>query len=305
MINTMTATEPLVIESFVINVPEDDYLEYVPGTTYAFEENVIVTFEEDGVTKLPQLQRKKYRSSEAGNLGSYPPNSDKWGAYGSINAYRVIDGTLNRQTEQALNITMSFDYNRASKLALFNVEATSATITLTDALGEETIIERSLVTRAVSGYFSYLFKKFTYQNILLLDLPFIEGGSLSISLKSDSIVKVGTVMHGLEEEIAATLWDGASLGMIDFSKVVEDPLNGDTSFQEGTFKQRGSFTAVFETPKLNAVYKTLTEFRGKACLHIATDIYEPTIFFGSYTDWEILLTNPTTTELSISYKGIA
>lgn len=125
----LTIVRPVIVAPAMLvssTVPEDDYPEWVAGTTYAKDQRVIVA-----------AQHKVYQSLAAGNVGNNPTAvtaEPKWIEVGSTNRWKVFDKSVSSQTKRAGSISYRLKLGQAiTSLAALNLTgATSMRVQIID-----------------------------------------------------------------------------------------------------------------------------------------------------------------------------
>lgn len=179
----MKILSPLDITLTSTNVAETDYSAWAVGTTYAIGARVIVTAEHN-----------IYESLVASNVGNTPATSPtKWILVGKTNAYKCIDDKVSTQTTNATSIVMQFPVGKATSIAFLNVECASLKVEIYD--GATQIFEETIngITRDLSGWYSYFFTDFTYQNFFLVEHLYNPTATYKITLTGD-ICKLGVMI---------------------------------------------------------------------------------------------------------------
>ena len=282
---------PIELTSFTsTNVPETDYSEWAVGTTYDLEARVEVASEHN-----------VYESLASANVGNTPStNPDKWALVGKTNAYKCIDDKVSTQTTQATSIIMEFPTLKSTSIAFLNTQCTSIKV---EVLEGTTVIyseTKSGYTRNTTGWYSYLFGDFTYQNFFIFEHLYNPTATYRVTVLGDEC-KVGVMIRGTIAELGATLWN-SSLGFVDYSKKDIDQW-GETYLKVGNYRDyfRGEISVA--TGKLSYMNKILRDRRGKLSLFIPTEVYDMTVY-GYMSDPELIWQNPVNSVYSVDIQGV-
>lgn len=187
---------------------------YNAGTTYAIGAEVVVA-----------ADHRKYESLQAGNVGNTPASSPSWWFdLGPTNRWAMLDILRNTRTVDASPVTVVLTPGvRINSLALLGLDATSVTVSMTNA--GDTVYERTvdLNTREVLGWYDYFFEPFTtLPSMVLWDLPPFTAGILTIDIENAAgDVGCGAVVIGSYQYIGETEHQAES-DALNFSTVERD-----------------------------------------------------------------------------------
>jgi len=123
---------PIDVDDTVLvasNIAETDYATWNSGTNYGLADRVIVV-----------ATHSIYESAQAGNLNHDPTTDDPidpvwWVRVGATNKWRAFDDVIQDQAVKTGGITYELDVaSRADGIALFNLDASSVTVQVSDPL---------------------------------------------------------------------------------------------------------------------------------------------------------------------------
>ncbi len=101
------------------NIPETDYAEYNPATTYGDGDNIIVIAE--------------HKCYESANTGHTPSSSPTWWLdIGATNRWKIFDAKVQAQTSQATNLNWVLNPGLIDSIAMLNLDATETQIIMAD-----------------------------------------------------------------------------------------------------------------------------------------------------------------------------
>jgi hypothetical protein len=102
------------------------------------------------------------------------------------------------------------------------------------------------------------------------------------------------------------LEQGATVGIIDYSRKDTDPETGVTTFTRRAFSKRMSGQFLLNNGQLNAVQRILAEIRAVPSVFIGSEAadYSPLIVYGFYRDFSIDIAYPTKSFCRIEVEGL-
>lgn len=245
-------------EEYIINVPEDDYPEYVPTETgYALEDRVVVLSEHN-----------IYESFKNNNTAVPAGKSDEnWGLVGKTNAFKGIDNKIRTQTVHEGSITIEFPTLKSYALALLNVECSTVKLEILKDTNVVFMEERKGYKRFTTGWLSFFIGKFTYQKNFVFSHPLVLNGRYRITLSGD-VVKFGFVLRG-QTELLGNIAVNPADSYDDFSKYTDDEW-GDTVLKVGVVRDWFRSELTFKTALYARIRYLFRERRGKLTLYIPT-----------------------------------
>jgi len=270
------------------------------GTTYA--KGVQVQGTGAGVHKV-------YESQQAGNVGHNPVGDDGtwWLEAGATNRWRMFDASVSSQTSNASSIAVTIQTtSRVDSVALFNIDAASVLITMTDAT--DGVVYSSTISTVssdgITDWYAYFFEPVVRQkDLVVMDLPPYLGASIAITLSTVSgTVKCGAAVLGLSKDIGGTQ-AGGSVGIIDYSRKEKDAF-GTARFVERPFSKRATFTVWVPDGLVDQVQDILATYRAQPIVYVGSPKYGSTVIFGIYRDFSIEITYPTRSLCSLSLEGL-
>lgn len=231
-----------------------------------------------------------YLSLQGSNLNKNPlTETTFWYDYGPTNQWAMFDNQIDTQTIRYENVSVDIEATaRFDTLALFNLDASSVTITITDSDEVEQYNEVvSLVDySAIEDYWDHFFNPVERVNtITRTDLPIFTGLTLSVSVDAEADdVAVGTLVYGQKKEFGATLF-GSQIGFINYSDIDADEF-GRRAIVPRTYKKQGDFDIVARSG-IDSIYKRILSLVATPSLFIAEDSLELFVYFGLITSAKI------------------
>lgn len=277
----MKIIRPVAISTLVSStVPENDYAEYNPATTYGAGDRVIIAAE-----------HKIYESLQASNTGHAPSTSVTWWLeVGATNRWKMFDDSITAQTSNPDEITVAvLPASRIDSLALLNVDATTVQVTMTDPL-EGVVYDKSFSlsdTSGISDWYAYFFEPIERKyDLIVTGLPQYPNAELTISLANEGhTVLCGECVIGQQKVIGKTM-QGPSIGIQDYSVKQRDAF-GNYTVLERSFNKRANFTVMVDAQFVDTLQRLLAQYRAVPIVYIGTDSYASTFIYGFYKDFSI------------------
>jgi hypothetical protein len=295
LIRPETVTDSIFQSS---DVPENDYAAWASGTTYADGDRVIVT---TGVHKI-------YESQQAGNVGNDPTTDDGtyWLEVSSTNRWKLFNGIVQEQTEQAGGMEYVLQSPTViNSLALINVDCAEVTVEVVDAT-EGTVYDETFSLISDSGiqdWYAYFFEPIVRDDRLaILDLPPYANADITVTFTDTGTAKCGALIIGQFADLGFSQ-HGANLSIVDYSVKTTD-AEGRITVTPGAFANKLEVDVVLDTSVYGVVRKTLTDLRTTPCAWIAEDDNRNSIIYGYYREFDIILSNPTTSRCSLEIEGL-
>ena len=294
LIRPTTLTDAMLTSS---TAPENDYAVWGSGTAYAVGSRVILT-----------STHRKYEALAASTGVNPASDPTKWLDLGPTNRWAMFDARVGTATTRAGSLQVVLAPGAADGLALIDIEAESASVTLTVSGNQIYSRTQSLNIggNAIDTWFAWFFEPLGKKTgLLFLDVPVYEAGVLTVTLTRDNpadAVKCGTLLVGRQFDIGDTE-HGVDLGIIDFSRKETDQF-GVTSVVERAFAKRMSARVVMQTDALDDVHRTLASIRATPVLWIGSESFESLTVFGFYKEFSIDLAYPTVSYCSLTIEGL-
>ena len=296
LIRPETVTDTIFQSS---DVPEADYSAWLVGTTYADGDRVIVT--------TPNIH-KIYESQQGANTGNDPTTDDGtwWLEVSSTNRWKMFNAIVQEQTVQATQIDTTLQSATVvNAIALLNVEATTIEITVTDSV-EGVVYDETFNMTSYSGiqdWYAYFFEPIVRESQLAVtDLPPYANADINIVINANADAKCGAVVIGQFADLGLAQ-HGASLSIIDYS-VKDTDAQGRVTITEGAYADKMEVDVVLDTSQMGQVKKTLTSLRTTPSVWIAEDGNSDLVIYGYYREFDIILSNPTTSRCSLEIEGL-
>jgi len=270
------------------------YLAYNAGTAYG-----------DGAIVTDTTNHLLYESLQAANTGNALTDAPWWLEIAPSNAWAMFDNKVSTQTEWAspLDFTIAAT-GRIDTVALLNIDAASANITVMDGITEIYNQDFSLnSTDGIDSWFAYFFEPIERKSDLVVtDIPNALDPDVTVTLTATDNVLIGHFIPGLSRELGGTQY-GAGIGIADYSRKTQDDF-GNWQIVERGFSKRGRFDVMVESVNVDFVHRLLSQYRATPVLIVGADDYTSTYIFGLLKDWNIQISYPLNSLMTIEMEGL-
>jgi hypothetical protein len=286
---TLTATD----------VPENDYAEWLIGSTYADGDRVIVT--------TPNIHTI-YESAQSANTGNNPVGDDGtwWTVVSSTNRWKMFNNVIQEQTVQTDGIDVTLEQSQIiTALSAVNVDCESIDVIVTDPVDGEIFNQNypMISYSGITNWYDYFFLPIERKSDLaVIGLPPYITASINVVFNGTGDVKVGALVLGTALTIGDSQY-GASFGIIDYSTKSVD-AQGRTTITEGTYSDEADIDVVIETARFAQVKKILTDLRNQPTVWVASEEADGTLIYGYYREFEVLYSGPVVAMCTLSIEGL-
>ena len=296
LIRPVAVTDAILTSS---SVAETDYTAYAGGTTYALGDRVRVVSGD---------VHQVYESLQNANTGHTPASSPTWWLLvGATNRWKMFDDSVQAQTTNADSIAVVLTSpSRIDSVAVLNISAASARVTMTDA-AEGVVYDNTVNLTSDSGitdWWAYFFEPIIRTiDLALTDLPPYAGAALAITLTdTGATAACGECVVGLSRDIG-TVEQGAKVGIQDYS-VKEQDTFGNFTILERAFAKRANFTVWLASSLTDALQNLLSTYRATPIVYVGSDTYNSTIVYGFYKDFSVEIAYPNDSICTIEIEGL-
>ena len=296
LIRPETVTDTIFQSS---DVAENDHAAWASGTTYADGDKVIVT--------TPNIH-KIYESQQGANTGNDPTTDDGtyWLEVSSTNRWKLFNGIVQEQTEQAGGMEYVLQSPTViNSLALINVDCAEVTVEVEDST-EGVVYDETFSLVSDSGiqdWYAYFFEPIVRDDRLaILDLPPYANADITVTFTDTGTAKCGALIIGQFADLGFSQ-HGANISIVDYSVKATD-AEGRITVTPGAYANKMEVDVVLDTAVYGVVRKTLTDLRTTPCAWIAEDDNRNSIIYGYYREFDIILSNPTTSRCSLEIEGL-
>jgi len=296
VIKPTTITDAMIISSNAVEA----HAAWLVGTTYAKDAMV-------------DYGSHYYISLVNSNTGNIPDvvGSTFWSQTGPDNKHAMFDNQISTTTTKATSpLTVTVAPGIANSVALLGLIGTSVTVTMTDGAGGPTVYTRTvdLDGTIITDWYMYFFEPFVQLGeVVLTDLPPYSSGRITMSLASGGAVAIGEFLAGTVYEIGENdLEQGATIGIIDYSRKDTDPTTGVVTFVPRAYSKRMSGQFLLSNGAIGGVQQILASVRATPSVYIGSENtdYSALIVYGFYRDFSIDIAYPTHSWCRIEVEGL-
>lgn len=236
-------------------------------------------------------------------------NPLSWLEQRPTNYWAALDGKTSTQTERANNITWEISTNNFDTISLLELQAKSVILTLTVSASVVYTISYDLQDESeIVDFYSYCFGDFDFKSsIYNQDTPLYLGGTLKIEIiNTGSTAKCGRLVCGRSFYVGETTY-GSSLGLESYSTKQTDEF-GTVSLVHRGAVNLDSFDVRVPTNKIPILKRKAIELDAVPILFVmdesTTSTTEHLLNFGYWNNMSMMLSNPKTSTISVTIKGI-
>lgn len=246
------------------------------------------------------------------NLNNIPDavGSTFWAFVRPDNKHAMFDGQVSTATTSTSPLAVTIAPGIVNSVAMIDLIGSSVTITMTDGGASPPVYTKTvdLDGSIVFDWYTYFFEPFVQlAEVVLTDLPPYSSGQITMTLTSGGNVAIGELLVGTVYELGEEgLEQGASVGIIDYSRKDTDTETGKTTFTRRAFSKRMSGQFLLNNGQLNAVQRILADIRAVPSVFIGSEAadYSPLIVYGFYRDFSIDIAYPTKSFCRIEVEGL-
>ena len=287
------------------DVTEADEAEWASGTTYADAALVMVTGTGGGAATATH---KIYESQQGSNTGNDPTIDDGtyWLEVSSTNAWKMFDLIVQDQTERSGGIEVVLQPSAVvNSMAFINVYAASITIVVDDPTDGEVYNQTfSLISDSgIQDWYAYFFEPIIRNDRLAVtDMPPYSGTDITVTFTETGTAKCGALVMGQYADLGYSQ-HGAGFSILDYSTKTTD-ANGRVTITPGPYTNKMDIDVIIDTDQFPRINRTLTDIRTTPVVWIAQDNNPGAIVYGYYRQFDVILSNPTTSTCSLDIEGL-
>lgn len=241
------------------------------------------------------------------DVGAAKTVSPTWLDMGAVKRWKMFDALIASQTTRTGNIAVTLTPATAiTGLALFGLEGTSLTVTMTDP-SEGVVYSRtiSLIDNSmVIDWWTYFTEPIVQlSTVVLLDLPAYMNAVLSITVDAGAgTAKVGDLVIGAQREIGEALF-GTGVGIDSYSLKTRDDF-GNLTITPRSYSDRADYDVSIPTAQVYRTKRLLTDLRDTPCVYIGDPARLETIVYGFFRTFNIVLEDNGDSSCSIEVEGL-
>ena len=261
----------------------------------------------------------RYESLADGNRGNNPAEtwsgiSARWKRLGATAPYRMLDDFVETQTVSPEGVPLIFGvpFDRATALALLNVEGGAARVTVSDNEDDEEALYTADIslTRDIASLSPHAYNYELIDsrvNVAVTDIPMPIMGTLNVSIDpgQGSAARLGHVVVGAARYLGATLYD-VEVGMTDYSRKDVDDF-GVATLVRRSFASTTSLPLYLRPERMDFVARVLQSVRATPCVWIGDnrdDGHQSLTVYGWLEDWRMVCAGPNEIQLSLEIQGL-
>ena len=254
-----------------------------------------------------------YISLVNSNLNNIPDavGSTAWAFLSPDNKHAMFDGQVSTETTKATSpLTVTVACGIVNSIALIGLTGSSLTITVRDNGASPPVYTRTvgLDGTIITDWYMYFFEPFVQLGeVVLTDLPPYLNGQVTMNLTGGGAVAIGEMILGTVYTLGAEgVEQGASVGIIDYSRKDTDTDTGITTFTRRAFSKRMSGQFLVDNVSINGVQRILADIRAVPSVYIGSEdtTYAPLVVYGFYRDFSIDIAYPTKSWCRVEVEGL-
>lgn len=237
------------------------------------------------------------------------PDKDptNWLLIGTSNYWSMFDQSNTTQTSYLDSIEIEIDIvSQVNSVAIINVDAIEARFEAWD-FDDTKIVDETISLRdyGVSDFYEYFYEDWTFlTNYVSFQVPTIltGRGKLTLTAASGGTAKIGSLVYGKSIAIGDTQY-GVSLGLRDFSNIIEDDFGNTTIVKRG-FKNRVDADIVVSHSNTREVRRKLLALRATPIVLSLDESKTYLTEYGIIRDFQVILSNPSFNECSLQFESM-
>ena len=246
------------------------------------------------------------------NLNHLPDEvgSTYWAVVSPDNKHAMFDGQVSTATTSTSPLTVTIGTGIVNSVAMVGLVGSSVTIEVTDDGASPPVYSRTvnLDGTIILDWYMYFFEPFVQLGeVVLTDLPPYLNAEVTMTLASGGSVAIGELIFGTVYTLGAEGTEqGATVGIIDYSRKDTDPDTGVTTFTRRAFSKRMSGQFLVANNQINGVQRILADIRAVPSVFIGSEDadYAPLVVYGFYRDFSIDIAYPTKSWCRIEVEGL-
>lgn len=284
------------VQIIYCNVPEDDEPAFASETTYSAGDLVL-------------HQHVVYESAQDNNKGHEPKSSPTfWTRMGPSNRWRPFDRSYDSQAAQPGSIIYEIKPDEVcTAFAALNVQNATALVVkmVHPDFGEvyRREFDMTLIPLEPLWWGWWFSERRAPSQSLATDLPSFPGATVRIEFTGGDSLGVGVILLGQMSEFGLGVKTGARVGIDDYSRK-EFSGFGDLELVERAWNKRASFDMPLEWKDVDRLQEFLASNRATPCLWIGSGRYEATTVYGTYGNFDIVISYYAYADCSIELKGL-
>jgi hypothetical protein len=296
VIKPVTVTDAMILSTNAVEA----YAAWSAATTYAKDAKV-------------DYGTHYYNSLVNSNLNNIPDvvGSTFWEFIGPDNKHAMFDGQISTETTKATSpLIVTIGAGIVNSIALLGLTGKTVSVVMRDGGASPPVYSRTIDLEGsiILDWYMYFFEPFEQlSEVVLTDLPPYSGGQITMTLSSGSAVAIGELLVGTVYALGEnSLEQGATIGIIDYSRKDTNADTGLTTFVQRAYSKRMSGQFLIENGSISGVQKILSGVRAVPSVYIGSEDedYSALIVYGFYRDFSIDIAYPTHSFCRIEVEGL-
>ena len=227
-----------------------------------------------------------------------------WREIGATNKWRMFDASSTSQTERPDQITVTLRPGRASSLALINLNAASARVTVFSGGAVRYDQAVDLTVKNVASLWQYFFEPIIRKtDAVLLDLPPYSDAEITVTINQPgSVAKIGALVPGMPRELGDMQWE-PQVRIKDYSRKSTDEF-GNTVLKPGKTAKLLSCELTVDNELVDEVCRLLGTYNGTALVWVGTERFASTIVYGFFQDFKVVIQDPSGSRCNLEIEGL-
>lgn len=246
----------------------------------------------------------------ASNYGKDPTasaNAAVWTEVSPTNRWAMFDQAVGTVTTNASTIVVTLAPGQIVD-SLLVMDVAGASVRLQQYNGGPAIFDQTITLgdgAPVGSWSEYYFTPLAPNTSALFTglMPYA-GATYTLTITAPTTAACGTLLIGSMYDVGLTL-AGVQMGIISYSKK-DTNVYGKTSVLKRGYAKKFSTNLILENTRLRAVSELLSSLKDTPCAWLVADTANrpELVVYGFYKDWQVAITYPTHSEVSLSIEGL-
>lgn len=241
------------------------------------------------------------------NFNKPVTNTTYWLDRGATRRWKCFDGSVTSQTSNTTSIAMEFlASGRIDSVALLNISAATAQVTMTDAIDGIVFDETYNLTAdsGITDWYAYFFEPIERtSDLTITNMPPYANATINVTLTdTGNTVLLGACILGFVKELGITEV-GVKTGIQDYSIKTQDTFGNYTILQRA-FRKTINFTIWLDPYEVDVLQNLLAGYRATPIVYIASDAYSSTVAYGFYKDFSIDIAYTNKSVCTVQIEGL-
>lgn len=280
--------------------------DWVAGS-YAKDAVVLHPWTANGITV-------KYHWTSLVSTNTAQPGTDdtKWALGDVCNKCAMFDSQVSTASTGTTSAVVTLNAPLANSVAFIGLVGATLLVEMRDAGANPPIYSRTidLDGTIITDWYMYFFEpSVQLGEVVLTDIPPYFNGQITMTLTAatGAAVAVGEMVWGTAYILGQEGTEqGATVGIIDYSRKDTDTNTGKTTFTRRAFSKRMSGQFLVDNTQINAVQRVLADIRAIPSVFIGSEDadYAPLVVYGFYRDFSIDIAYPTKSWCRLEVEGL-